>query len=99
MLSHGAMLRCASTSARWLGDSLEKAIMAYPINHVGGLNNICMNVFIHGGCIRFLAKFSKSTHQLPIKVSLLTSVPAVFEKHEKLAEFQFALTADARDKE
>jgi acyl-CoA synthetase (AMP-forming)/AMP-acid ligase II len=58
MLSHGAMLRCASTSARWLGDSLEKAIMAYPINHIGGLNGLCMNVFMYGGCIRFLARFS-----------------------------------------
>ncbi|MCH9693277.1 MAG: acyl--CoA ligase [Gammaproteobacteria bacterium] len=58
MLSHGAMLRCAAASVEWLGDSLQKAIMSVPINHVGGLNNLCMNVFCHGGTIRFLGKFS-----------------------------------------
>jgi acyl-CoA synthetase (AMP-forming)/AMP-acid ligase II len=58
MLSHGAMLRCAAASVEWLGDSLQKAIMSVPINHVGGLNNLSMNVFYYGGTIRFLAKFS-----------------------------------------
>ena len=58
MLSHGAMLQCATVAVEWLGDSLQKAIMAVPINHVGGLNNLCMNVFAYGGTIRFLARFS-----------------------------------------
>jgi len=58
MLSHGAMLRCAAVAVEWLGDSLQKAIMAVPINHVGGLNNLCMNVFAYGGTVRFLARFS-----------------------------------------
>jgi acyl-CoA synthetase (AMP-forming)/AMP-acid ligase II len=58
MLSHGAMLRCAAASVEWLGDSLQKAIMSVPINHVGGLNNLSMNVLSYGGTIRFLAKFS-----------------------------------------
>ena len=58
MLSHGAMLRCAAATGEWLGHSLQKAIMSVPINHVGGLNNLCMNVFCYGGTIRFLAKFS-----------------------------------------
>jgi len=58
MLSHGAMLKCAAASMAWLGDSLQKAIMAVPINHVGGLNNLCMNIFAYGGTIRFLSKFS-----------------------------------------
>lgn len=58
MLSHGAMQKCAAASVGWLGDALQKAVMAVPINHVGGLNNLSMNVFTYGGTIRFLEEFS-----------------------------------------
>ena len=58
MLSHGAMQKCAAATVEWLGNGLQKAIMAVPINHVGGLNNLSMNVFTFGGTIRFLKDFS-----------------------------------------
>ncbi len=57
MLSHYAVLSCAQAAVQWLGDSLEKVITAFPINHVGSLNNICMNVFTFGGTIYFLKTF------------------------------------------
>lgn len=58
MLSHYALLKCAEANVKWLGDSLEKVISPYPINHVGNLNNICMNVLTFGGTIYFLKTFS-----------------------------------------
>jgi acyl-CoA synthetase (AMP-forming)/AMP-acid ligase II len=58
MLSHYALLKCAEANVKWLGDSLEKVIAPYPINHVGNLNNICMNVLTFGGTIYFLKTFS-----------------------------------------
>lgn len=57
MLSHGAMLRCAAAQVAWIGSGLAKAISAWPINHVGSLNGVCMSVFSYGGTIIFLKKF------------------------------------------
>jgi len=53
MLSHRAICKSAQINARWMGDGLRKAVCPAPINHVGGLNNICMNVFAWGGTIIF----------------------------------------------
>ena len=53
MLSHGAIVKLAIENARWMGDDLESTIMSAVINHIGGLNNICMNVLAHGGKIIF----------------------------------------------
>ena len=53
MLSHGAIVKLAVENARWMGDDLESTIMSAVINHIGGLNNICMNVLAHGGKIIF----------------------------------------------
>ena len=57
LLSHQAMCRCADASASWMGTALEKAIIAFPINHIGSLNALGMNVFNYGGTIYFLKQF------------------------------------------
>lgn len=58
MLSHQTMRRCASASVAWMGESLEKVAMAFPINHIGSLNAVGMNVLTLGGVIYFLNRFN-----------------------------------------
>ncbi|NWG45047.1 MAG: acyl--CoA ligase [Alphaproteobacteria bacterium] len=53
MLSHRAIVSAALTNRDWMGDGLESTVCPAPINHVGGLNNVCMNVFAYGGRIIF----------------------------------------------
>ncbi len=53
MLSHRAIMAAALTNLCWMGDGLESTISVAPINHVGALNNVCMNVFAYGGRIVF----------------------------------------------
>jgi acyl-CoA synthetase (AMP-forming)/AMP-acid ligase II len=53
MLSHRAIMAAALTNLCWMDDGLESTISVAPINHVGALNNVCMNVFAYGGKIVF----------------------------------------------
>lgn len=53
MLSHRAIMSAALCNLCWMGDGLESTINVAPINHVGALNNVCMNVFAYGGRILF----------------------------------------------
>ena len=53
MLSHRAIIAAALANLQWMGDGLQSTICAAPINHVGALNNVCMNVFAYGGRIVF----------------------------------------------
>ena len=54
LLSHRAITASAIANARWMGaKSLARAICAAPVNHVGAINNICMNVMAAGGAVIF----------------------------------------------
>ncbi len=53
MLSHRAIVAAALINVDWMGDGLESTLCVAPINHVGALNNVCMNVFAYGGRIIF----------------------------------------------
>lgn len=53
MLSHRAIMAAALCNLCWMADGLESTISVAPINHVGALNNVCMNVFAYGGRIVF----------------------------------------------
>lgn len=53
MLSHETIVRSAVVNATWMGDRLASTVCAAPINHVGALNNVCMNTFAAGGRIIF----------------------------------------------
>ncbi len=54
MLSHRAIVSSAIANAEWMGaDGLAKSVCAAPVNHVGAINNICMNVLAGGGAIVF----------------------------------------------
>lgn len=53
MLSHRAIMAAALCNLCWMDDGLESTISVAPINHVGALNNVCMNVFAYGGKIVF----------------------------------------------
>ena len=54
MLSHRAIVQSALDNARWMrSERLACSVNAAVINHVGGLNNLCMNVFAGGGRIVF----------------------------------------------
>lgn len=53
MLSHRAIMAACLTNLCWMDDGLESTISVAPINHVGALNNVCMNVFAWGGKIVF----------------------------------------------
>ena len=54
MLSHRAIVSSAYANADWMGkENLTKCVCAAPVNHVGAINNICMNVLAGGGAIIF----------------------------------------------
>lgn len=53
MLSHRTIAQSALANAAWMGERLASTVCAAPINHVGALNNVCMNVFAAGGRIIF----------------------------------------------
>jgi acyl-CoA synthetase (AMP-forming)/AMP-acid ligase II len=54
MLSHGTITQSALVNARWMGaERLQSTVCAAPTNHVGALNNVCMNTFAAGGRIIF----------------------------------------------
>ena len=56
MLSQRAIVQTALSNIEWIGDGLECAVCPAPINHVGGLNNVCMTVFAAGGRIVFVPR-------------------------------------------
>lgn len=54
VLSHRAIVQTALSNLAWMpADGLASAVCVAPINHVGGLNNICFTVFAAGGRIIF----------------------------------------------
>ncbi len=53
MLSHRAIMAAALCNLCWMEDGLQSTLNVAPINHVGALNNVCMNVFAYGGKIVF----------------------------------------------
>lgn len=53
MLSHRAIMAACLTNLCWMADGLESTVEVAPINHVGALNNVCMNVLAYGGRIVF----------------------------------------------
>jgi acyl-CoA synthetase (AMP-forming)/AMP-acid ligase II len=54
MLSHRAIVASAVVNARWMGqEALACSVCAAPVNHVGAINNICMNVLAGGGRLVF----------------------------------------------
>ena len=56
MLSHRAIVQTALAHIEWIGAGLDCTLCPAPINHVGGLNNVCMVVFAAGGRIVFVNK-------------------------------------------
>ena len=56
LLSHRALVQTALAHVEWIGDGLDCVIDPAPINHVGGLNNVCMVVFAAGGRIVFVPR-------------------------------------------
>ncbi len=82
LLSHRAITASAIANATWMGpESLARAICAAPVNHVGAINNICMNQLAAGGAITFypevdipaLARLSRE-----IRPTYLVSSPTGF---------------------
>ena len=54
MLSHRAIVSSARANADWMGAAdLARCICAAPVNHVGAINNVCMNVLAGGGALIF----------------------------------------------
>lgn len=54
MLSHRAIVSSARVNAAWMRpEDIASSICAAPVNHVGAINNICMNVLAAGGHIIF----------------------------------------------
>lgn len=59
MLSHRAIVATATSYAQALPkEYFENTICALPINHVGGLNNVCFTTFVAGGSITFNPAFN-----------------------------------------
>jgi acyl-CoA synthetase (AMP-forming)/AMP-acid ligase II len=97
MLSHLAIARLAVINANWMGTGLRKTIMPAPINHVGGLNNVCMNVFAYGGCIVFFHRVDPvALMQLTFteKPSYLVASPTAFRMLLDAPGFQVEMLSD-----
>jgi acyl-CoA synthetase (AMP-forming)/AMP-acid ligase II len=89
MLSHRAITSSALANAAWMGqDALARSICAAPVNHVGAINNICMNVMAAGGGVIFypevdipalskLSKIEKPTYLVssPTGFAMMLSEP------------------------
>lgn len=56
MLSHRAIVGTALSNLAWMGEVLDCTVCPAPINHVGGLNNVCFTTFVGGGRIIFYPK-------------------------------------------
>jgi acyl-CoA synthetase (AMP-forming)/AMP-acid ligase II len=57
MLSHRAVVQTALSNLAWMpAEGLKATVCAAPINHVGGLNNVCFTVFAAGGRIIFFPR-------------------------------------------
>jgi acyl-CoA synthetase (AMP-forming)/AMP-acid ligase II len=54
MLSHRAIASSARANADWMGaENLARTVCAAPVNHVGAINNVCLNVLAAGGALIF----------------------------------------------
>ncbi|WP_291071317.1 class I adenylate-forming enzyme family protein [Hyphomonas sp.] len=61
MLSHRAVVQTALSNIAWMPtEGLSATLCAAPINHVGGLNNVCFTVFAAGGRIIFFPRVDRS---------------------------------------
>lgn len=81
MLSHRAVVACAKANLAWAGDGLASSLQPAPINHVGALNNICMNVLAYGGKLVFLHKVDMVAAQALVVAeapSLMVTSPTGF---------------------
>jgi acyl-CoA synthetase (AMP-forming)/AMP-acid ligase II len=81
MLSHRAVMAASLCNLCWMDDGLESTINVAPINHVGALNNVCMNVFAYGGKVVFhyrvdLAAIAEITERE--KLTYLVASPTSF---------------------
>ncbi|UPT62583.1 MAG: acyl--CoA ligase [Hyphomonadaceae bacterium JAD_PAG50586_4] len=57
LLSQRAIVETALANVAWIGrERLASTICPAPINHVGALNNVCMNTFAGGGRIVFFPR-------------------------------------------
>jgi len=57
MLSHRAIVQTALSNLSWMpNEGLQATICAAPINHVGGLNNVCFTAFAAGGRLIFFPR-------------------------------------------
>ena len=110
MLSHRAIVSSAYVNAEWMGaEGLASSICAAPVNHVGAINNICMNVLAAAGAIIFyprvdlpalsqLSKQEKPTYLVssPTGFAMMLSRPAGVHgrlSSTKLIVFGGAMTA------
>ncbi len=46
-------MAAALTNLSWMQDGLKSTLNVAPTNHVGAINNVCMNVLAYGGKIVF----------------------------------------------
>lgn len=53
MLSHRAIMAAGLANLSWMQDGLQSTVCVAPTNHVGAINNVCMNVLAYGGKIVF----------------------------------------------
>lgn len=93
MLSHRAIVQTALANCSWIGGGLDCALCPAPINHVGGLNNICMTVFAAGGRIVFINKVDFAligAATVTEKPSYLVASPTAFAMMLAIPGFSFA---------
>ena len=94
MLSHRAIVQTALAHLKWIGGGLDCALCPAPINHVGGLNNICMTVFAAGGRLVFIPKVDLAligAATAKERPSYLVASPTAFAMMLAVPGFSFAM--------
>lgn len=92
LLSHRAVVSTALAHVRWIGRGLDCVLCPAPINHVGGLNNVCMTVFAAGGRIVFVPKVDLGLIAAATareKPTYLVGSPTAFAMMQAIPGFSF----------
>ncbi len=91
-LSHRAIVQTALAHRQWIGSGLERTVCPAPINHVGGLNNVCMTVFAAGGSITFVPRVDRDLIDAAIRAehpTFLVASPTAFAMLLAVPGFSF----------
>lgn len=95
ILSHRAIVETARGNIAWMGaESLASTVCAAPINHVGGLNNVCFTTWMAGGRLVSFPRVDMAALgavNLAERPSYLVASPTAFAMMLAVPDIDFAM--------